>query len=573
MVRKYLTYLKKYKWFAIGAPLMMIAEVLVDVIIPAIMEDLVNVGIVTRNVDYVVQKGLLMMLVAMGGMVVGSLSAFLGAKAGYGGAAELRRAAYRSIQDYSFSNLDAISVPSLITRLTTDADTVGMVTMMSLRMAFRSPFMLVFSLFFAFRINTELAMTFLFVLPVGALLIFLIFRKAVPYFNQQRVRIDEMNGVVQEQLAGIRIIKAFNRQPLGEEKFAEKNAAFRETALKSIRIISKMNPLMTIMIYTCMILVLWFGGIKIFNGRLEAGTIIALLSYVMQILISMMLFSMYLINLVYGLASLRRVMTVIETTTEIREKDQPLQELEDGSVRFEHVFFKYEGYRDNILDDINLEIPSGQRVGIIGSTGSSKSTLVQMIPRLYDVNEGAVYVGGHNVKDYAIHALRHQVGFVLQKNNLFSGTIRSNMQWGNPDASDEEIIQALQQAQAWEFVSKYEDPLGHMVEQGGSNFSGGQKQRLTIARALLTHPKILILDDSTSAVDMTTDAKIRQMFTTDLPGVTTILIAQRIDSVKDCDQILVLERGKIESAGTHEELLEKSKIYREICESQMGGLE
>ncbi|MDD7434046.1 MAG: ABC transporter ATP-binding protein [Peptoniphilaceae bacterium] len=572
MVRKYLPYLKKYKWYAVGAPLFMIAEVLVDVFIPAIMENLVNVGISSRNVEYVVQKGLLMMAVAVFGMLAGTLSAFFGSKAGYGGAAELRRAAYRSVQGYSFSNLDAISVPSLITRLTTDADTVGMVTMMSLRMAFRSPFMLIFSLYFAFRINTELAMTFLFVLPVGAVLIYLIFRKAMPYFNIQRQRIDDMNAVVQEQLSGIRIIKAFNRQELGEKSFSKKNEAFRETALKSIRIISHMNPLMTVMIYACMILVLWFGGIRIFNGTLEAGTIIALLSYVMQILISLMMASMYLINLVYGLASLRRMMEVVDTKSEITEKENALTELEDGSIRFENVSFKYEGYRDNILDNISLTIPSGQHVGIVGSTGSSKSTLVQMIPRLYDVNEGAVYVGNHNVKEYSIHALRQQIGFVLQKNSLFSGTIRSNMQWGNANATDEEIIRALKQAQAWEFVSRYDDPLGYGVEQGGSNFSGGQKQRLTIARALLGKHKILILDDSTSAVDMTTDALIRKMFETDLSGVTTVLIAQRIESVKDCDQIFVMERGKIESFGTHDYLLQNSKIYREIYESQAGGL-
>lgn len=573
MFKKILHYIEPYKWYAIFSPILMILEVMADVIIPMIMAEIVNVGIANNDSQYVLQLGLIMVFVAALGMIFGSISSHLGATAGYGTAFELRKASYRQIQKFSFNNIDHVSIPSLITRLTSDGATVGQVVMMSLRMAFRAPFMFIFALIFSFQVDAELARVFLVAIPIIVLIILVIFKKASPYFDLMRKKVDKLNGIIREQLNGIRVIKTFNRQDYSHDQFEESNKSLRDTSIEALRIILLMAPVMLAMIYICMIAILWLGGNRILAGTIQTGTIIAMITYVGQILTSLMMISAYLINLNYGRASLNRIFEVIEMESELENPEDPVHEMEDGSVIFDDVSFRYPGYKENILDHINLHFESGSQVGIIGSTGSSKSTLVQMIPRLYDVNEGAVIVGGHNVKDYDMKSLRNQIGFVLQKNTLVSGTIRSNMQWGNENASDEEIIEALKNAQAWEFISQYPDLLDHPVEQGGSNFSGGQKQRLTIARALLTNPKILILDDSTSAVDTDTDARIRSIIQTKLPGVTTIIIAQRIESIKDADQIVVMEEGRVDASGSHEELLEKSEIYKDIIESQERGLE
>ncbi len=573
MLKKILPYVNHYRWYAIFSPIMMVLEVLADIIIPFLMANIVNVGIANNDGDYVLRTGFLMIGVAIFGGVMGTWSSHLGATAGYGTAYELRKKAYRSIQAYSFNNIDEMSIPSLITRLTSDSETAGQIVMMSLRMAFRAPFLFVFALIFSFQVDSELAIIFLVAIPIIVTGIVILFRKAAPLFDLMRVKLDDLNSVIQEQLSGIRVIKTFNRQEYAHDEYTERNISLRDISIKALKIVLFMQPMLIAAIYACMTAVLWFGGNRIYDGSLQAGTIIAFLTYVGQIMMSLMMLTIYIINLTYGRAALKRIFQIIDTKSEIYHPENPLHELEDGSVEFKHVSFKYPGYRDNILDDINLRFESGQQIGIVGSTGSSKSTLVQMIPRLYEVNEGEVLVGGNNVKEYDLAALREQIAMVLQKNTLVSGTIRSNMQWGDEQASDEEIITALKRAQAWEFVSQYPDILDHVVEQGGSNYSGGQRQRLTIARALLKHPKILILDDSTSAVDTDTDARIRRMIKTELPGVTTIIIAQRIDSIKNADQIVVMEEGRVDSTGSHDELMESSQIYRDIYESQERGLE
>jgi len=572
MIKKYLPYIGRYRWYAIASPIMMILEVATDIITPMLMAQIVNVGITNGDTAYVTRYALMMIAIAVFGGVMGTWSSHLAATAGYGAAAELRKAAYRSIQDYSFNNIDTMSVPSLITRLTTDTEMIGGVTMMSLRLAFRAPFLLIFAVIFAVRIDAELSLIFLFVIPVLALALSFVFKRAVPQFERMRVKIDALNSVVREQLTGIRVIKSFNREALAKTHFTERNADLKLTTMSALRIILGLFPVMMLMVYGTMIAVLWFGGQRIYIGTMQAGTIIAFLSYVVQIMMSIMLLSMFSINLTNGLAALRRVLEVVDTTSEIRDPEHPVRAISDGSVEFEHVCFKYPGYRDNILNDVSFRIESGMNVGIIGATGSSKSTLVAMIPRLYDAAEGTVRVGGRDVRDYELRALRESIGVVLQKNVLVSGTVRSNMLWGNPQATDEQIIDALKRAQAWDFIADSDDPLSRPVDQGGSNFSGGQKQRLTIARALLTEPKILILDDSTSAVDTDTDARIRRMLAETEPGLTIINIAQRVDSIRHADLIIVLDQGAVAASGTHAHLMAASDIYRDIYQSQQRGI-
>ena len=574
MLKKLWPYTKPYRWQMFSSPIMMILEVVTDIVVPLLMAQIVNIGIHNHDLNFVVKTGALMVAAAVCGGIFGTFSSYLGSTAGYGIACELRKDLYRHIQEYSFQNIDHMSAPSLITRLTTDVETVGMVVMMSLRMAIRTPFLMVFALIAAIGINAQLALVFLIAIPVIVVVLSISLRKAFPLFRSLQARVDAVNAVVQEQLAGIRVIKSFHRNKKAEADFAKYNDNLRDVAVKGIRIVVTIMPVMSAMIYLCIIAVMWFGGQQVMTGGMRPGDLIAFLTYIIQIMISLVMLSMYIINLTRGVTSLRRIFEAIDLKSEMQEAQTPVQALADGSVRFEHVTFKYPGYRDPILDDISFCVKSGEMLGIIGPTGSSKSTLVQMIPRLYDTDEGAIYVGGKDVRDYDMTRLRAGIGVVLQKNTLVSGTIRSNMLWGNEGACDEEIIEALKLSQAWEFVSQYKDGLDHPVEQGGSNFSGGQKQRLTIARALVKKPQIMILDDSTSAVDTTTDAKIRQGLAKSLPGVTVILVAQRISSIQNADQILVLNSGAVEALGTHEEVLQKSPIYREIYEAQQeGGLE
>lgn len=550
----------------------MILEVLADIVIPYLMSRIVDVGIANNDINYIVKLGLIMIAAAVFGIILGVVSSHYGARAGLGFAAEVRKELFKKVQGFSFANLDKFSVSSLITRLTNDCNTLGQVTMMSLRMAVRAPFMMVFALIMALRINASLAKVFMVVIPVTVILLTIILSKARPLFLQMQTRVDRVNGIIQENLIGIRVVKSFNRQKFEEEKFRERNDSLRNTALKAVSIIIFFMPSLTIIIYSTIISVLWFGGKQIVAGNMGSGDLISFITYITQILMSLMMLSFFFMQLMRGAASVSRIVEVLNTDSEITEIENPVPEISDGSISFSNVSFKYPSSAEKVLQDINLDINTGEVIGIIGSTGSSKSTLVQLIPRLYDVNEGEVRVGGIDVKNYNIKALRDGIAFVLQKNVLFSGTIRENMLWGNENATDEQIINALKQSQAWEFVSKYPDGLDHKVEQGGDNFSGGQKQRLTIARALLKAPRIIVLDDSTSAVDVATDAKIQRSFRDELGDVTTIIIAQRISSIQHADRIVVMNEGRIESIGRHDELMDASMIYKEIYESQMKGV-
>lgn len=571
-MKKLLPLMKKYIAFAIASPILMILEVLADIIIPYLMSRIVDIGIANRDIDYIVKIGLIMIGAAMLGILFGVLSSFAGAKAGYGFASEIRQETFKKVQTFSFANLDKFTVSSLITRLTNDCNTIGQTTMMSLRMAVRAPFMMIFALLMAFRINPSLVSVFLVSIPVLLVVLTTVMYKARPLFLEMQGRVDKVNGITQENLTGMYVVKSFNRQKHEEERFRERNDRLRDTALKAISIVIVLFPIMNLIVYGTIIAVLWFGGHQVQAGTMGGGELISFITYITQIMMALMMMSFFFMQLLRGSASVSRISEIFETESEIKEVSTPVKIVPNGNISFQDVSFVYPSSTEETLKNINLDIKSGETIGIVGSTGASKSTLVQLIPRLYDVTKGNVLVGGIDVKDYNLKDLRDQVAFVLQKNTLFSGTLRENMQWGNEAATDEEIIKALKQAQAWEFVSTYKDGLDHKVEQGGDNFSGGQKQRLSIARALLKSPKVIILDDSTSAVDMTTDAKIRRSFKEDLSDLTVIIIAQRIASIEDSDKIIVLHEGQVESFGNHETLMRESPIYKEIYESQQKGV-
>ncbi|MDD4438003.1 MAG: ABC transporter ATP-binding protein [Tissierellia bacterium] len=571
-MKKLLPLMKKYIKFAVLSPILMILEVFADIAIPYLMSRIVDVGIANKDIEYVLQIGLIMITAALLAIVFGVISSHYGARAGFGFAYEVRLKLYKKIQGFSFANLDKFTVASLITRLTNDCNTLGQVTMMSLRMAVRAPFMMIFALLMALNINASLAKVFVVSIPVLVVVLIIILSKARPLFLKLQTRVDRVNAIIRENLTAIRVVKSFNRQTHEEKRFKERNDSLMFTALKAITLIVFLMPVLNIIIYSTIIAVLWFGGKQVVTGSMGSGELISFITYITQILMSFMMMSFFFMQLLRASASVTRIVEIIDTESEIKEVKNPVKELADGSVTFKNVCFCYPGSTEKTLKNINLHINSGEVLGIIGSTGSSKSTLVQLIPRLYDTMEGSVIVGNEDVKRYDINTLRDNVSFVLQNNTLFSGTLRDNMKWGNENATDEEIIKALKLAQAWEFVSKYNDGLDHIVEQGGDNFSGGQKQRLTIARALLKSPKIIILDDSTSAVDMATDAKIQHTFKEELNDVTTIIIAQRVSSIQHADRVLVMNEGEIESLGKHEELLISSPIYKEIYESQQKGV-
>lgn len=572
MIKKLLPYMKKYRRSAILSPIMMILEVVADVMIPLYMASIVDVGIRNQDVAFVVRTGIFMILFAIFGMAMGTISSFFAANAGFGFGSEIRKDAFSKIQDFTFANLDQLPAPTLITRLTTDTDLLSQVAMMSLRMAIRAPFMMIFALIMAFQINAKLSLVFLVAIPVTIAVLYIVLRWAMPRFAIIQEKVDAVNARVQDTLTGIRVVKAFNRQDHEEDRFRRRNTDLRDTILGVFSILMLLMPVLNLVIYGCISAVLWFGGQQIMAGEMAAGQLIAFITYITQIMMAVMMLSMFIMMTTRASASAKRILEVVETKPEIVSPKAGIKEVADGSIRFNNVSFHYPGFEKDVLTDIDLDIPSGHLVGIIGSTGSSKTTLVQLIPRLYEATKGQVLVGGRDVKDYDLSSLREQIGMVLQKNTLVSGTVRSNMQWGKADATDEEIIQALKQAQAWDFISKTDLVLDTPVDQGGSNFSGGQKQRLTIARALMKRPKIMILDDSTSAVDTATDARIRRSFRENLADVTTLIIAQRISSISDADLILVMEHGRIVDRGSHEELMETSAIYREIYESQEGGL-
>lgn len=573
MIKKLASYVREYKIFAILTPVVMIGEVLMEVFIPFVMADIIDRGIASGDAKYVATRGLLMVGMACLSLVFGALGGFFGAKASSGFAKNIRGALFSKVQDFSFGNVDHFSTSSLITRLTTDVNHIQMAFMMLIRSAVRSPMMLIGAVVMAVRINAKLAGVFFVVIPILALAFWKISSTAHPRFKEMLKKYDGLNASVQENLIAIRIVKAFVREKFEKEKFEVSADAVRKAQMKAEKVIILNGPVLQLTMYATILSVLWIGGRMIIGGRFELGKLASFLTYIGQTLNSLMMLSMLFMMMIISVAAARRICEVLEEVPEIGEEEAiPEAAPESGAVEFENVSFSYHKDPNNLnLENINLSVKSGETIGIIGGTGSGKSSLVQLIPRLYDPISGSVFVGGRNVKEYSLSSLRDAVAMVLQKNVLFSGTIRENLLWGNENASQEEIEEACRNADAYGFITSFPDGFDTVLGQGGVNVSGGQKQRLCIARALLKKPKIIILDDSTSAVDTATDAKIRAAFRKKLSGVTTFIIAQRISSVQDADRIVVMDDGKICDVGTHEELLKTSEIYQEVYASQQKG--
>lgn len=573
MIKKFAPYLSKYKkWVGMGC-LCGIMEAAFEMLIPLVMANIVDVGVQNHDAAYTIRMGLLMAAMAVVSMGFGMGLARCSSIAGQSFGAELREAQYNKIQEYSFSNIERFSTASLITRLTNDVNAMQMSITMGMRILVRAPVMLVSALFLAVMINAKLAMVFLVAIPVLLGSLYFIISHVRKRFGILQGRIDNMNTAVQENLIGIRTVKAFVREDFERKKFETANGNLRKASEEAFGFVVLNMPVMQMVMFSTIIAILWFGGGMVYTGALQVGKLTSFITYVTQILMSLMMVSMIFMMLSRSVASARRILEVLEEVPDINDNAcDPQAQVADGSVVFDHVNFSYDGKEDDlVLTDVNLTIPSGSTVGILGGTGSAKTTLVQLIPRLYDVTSGRVLVGGRDVRDYSLEHLRNTVAMVLQQNTLFSGTIRENLLWGDESASDEEIWAACQAACADEFISRMPQGLETDLGQGGVNVSGGQKQRLCIARAILKKPKVLILDDSTSAVDTATDAKIRRAFREDLSGTTKIIIAQRVSSISDADQIIVLDDGHVAAHGTHEELMESCDIYREVYQSQQEG--
>ena len=565
---------KRFKVSAFVAPLLIMGEVLLEVLIPLIMARIIDVGISNHDVNFVVKYGLIMILAALASLGFGVFAGRYAAVASVGFARNIRRRLFNKIQDFSFGNVDKFSTSSLITRLTTDVTNTQNTFQMIIRMCIRSPFMFVSAIIMSFYINSKMALIFIAAIPLIAIPAAIIMKKAFPRFQEMMKNYDLLNGTVQENLIGIRAVKAFVREKDEIERFKIAANAVRETQVKAEKLVILNMPIMQLVMYLSIIAILWFGGNFIIAGSMQLGELISFITYLTQILMSLMMISMIFVMLVISKASINRIVEVLDEEVDIKsvEKSKAVCTVKDGSIKFENVSFSYDKQENTaVLRNINVDIKSGMTVGIVGGTGSSKTTFVQLIPRLYDVLSGNVEVGGVNVKDYELETLRNSVAMVLQKNVLFSGTIKDNLRWGNGNATDEEIIEACKAASAHDFISSF--PNGYETElgQGGVNLSGGQKQRLCIARALLKQPKILILDDSTSAVDTATDAAIRKNLSSTLENTTKIIIAQRISSIQDADVIYVLDEGEIVDFGNHEKLLETCQIYKEVYESQLKG--
>ena len=572
-LRQLLSYVGEYKKAAILTPLCMVGEVSMEILIPFLMSKIIDVGIANGDLPYVAKVGLLMIMMAICSLCFGAGSGRLAAVASSGFAKNIRKKLFDKIQDFSFANVDRFSTASLVTRLTTDVTNTQNAFSNVIRGMVRAPLMLTCAIFMSISINAELSLIFLFAVPILGGCLALIAIKAYPRFQRMLDQYDSMNASVQEDLVGIRVVKAFVRGDHESEKFRQAATKVQQAQKKAEKLLIVNMPLMNFVVYACMIAVSWFGGQKIIAGQMLTGQFFSFLSYLMQTLSSLMMISMSFVGLVMARASVRRIVEVMNEPLDITDSSNTNLEVADGSIDFDNVSFSYAKKADNLtLENINLHIRSGETIGVIGGTGSAKTTLVQLIPRLYDVYSGSLKVGGRDVREYPLQNLRNAVAMVLQKNVLFSGTIKENLRWGDAEASDEQIRQACQAAQADDFVLSFPDGYDTDLGQGGVNVSGGQKQRLCIARALLKKPKIIILDDSTSAVDTATDSKIRQALREELAGTTTIIIAQRVTSVQDADRIVVLNDGKIDAVGTHEELLATNKIYREVYESQQKGV-
>jgi len=573
MLKTLIKQIKEYKKASIATPLFMLGEVLMETIVPLLMAKIIDNGVNVEggNIGYICKIGLLMIVAAVIGLFTGLMGGRYGAYASAGIAKNLRKAMYYNIQNFSFSNIDKYNTAGLVTRMTTDVTNVQNAYMMLLRMGTRAPASLICAMAAAFFINARVATVYLIAVIVLGAILALIIRFANKYFNLVFEKYDELNASVQENVSAIRVVKAYVREEYETNKFAQASAKVYNMFVKAESVLAFNMPVMMVTVYTCILLISWLGAHMIVSDTLTTGDLMSLLTYCMNILMSLMMLSMVFVMISMSMASARRISEVINETGTIRNPEHPVMEVPDGSIRFDHAYFRYkENAEDYVLKDINLDIASGETIGIIGGTGSAKTSLVSLISRLYDVSQGSVQVGGIDVRDYDMEVLRNQVAVVLQKNTLFSGTIYDNLRWGDQDATEEECRRACELACADEFIERFPEKYDTYIEQGGSNVSGGQKQRLCIARALLKKPKILILDDSTSAVDTATDAKIRRAFAEEIPDTTKTIIAQRVSSVQQADRIIVMNEGEIHGIGTHEELLQTDEIYREVYESQNG---
>ena len=576
MIKKLSRYLKEYKKPAILTPIFVILEVVMEVLIPYLMAKIIDVGINNGDVQYIIKIGTFLILSAMLSLAFGMLSGRFAAKASAGFSKNLRREMFHKIQDYSFENINKFSTSSLVTRMTTDVTNVQMAFQMIIRILVRGPVMMLFALLMVLSISPKLSLVYIVAIILLGIVLIYIALKAHPNFEKVFKKYDHLNRVVQENVQAIRVVKAYVREDYEKNKFKKVNDEVYSLFKRAEKIVAFNSPAMQITIYTCIVLISWIGSNLIVGGTMQTGQLSSMITYAWQILASLMMLSMVFVMVIMATSSAERILEVIEEVPKIRNKNNAIKKVKDGSIEFKHVDFVYSDEKDPnkfALKDINIKINSGETIGIIGGTGSSKSTFVQLIPRLYDTTHGEVLVAGKDVKDYDITSLRDAVSMVLQKNVLFKGTIAENLRWGNKEASFEELENACKLAQADGFIKEFPEQYDTMLDQGGTNVSGGQKQRICIARALLKKPKILILDDSTSAVDTKTDALIRKAFREDLPETTKIIIAQRISSVIDADRIIVLHNGKIDGIGTNEELLKTNKIYQEVYESQMKGVE
>ena len=574
MLKKLAPYTRGYRWYILLGVLCSVGESVLELELPQAMSEIVDVGIANGDRSYILLTGLKMFLMAIAALLCGVGAAALAAKASMGFGANLRQAEYEQVQRFSFANIEHFSTASLITRLTNDISSVQMTLFMGMRMCVRAPVMLVTALIKAMEISPDLSQVFLVVIPLLIIAVVIVIRYVGPFFTALQSATDDLNLVVQENLNAVRVVKSFVREDEEKEKFRVRSDKLRDTAERAFGFVVTFMPIMIMLMGGTIVSIMWLGGHDVVEGTLLSGDLMAFFTYASEILMSLMMVSMVLMFLTRAIACGKRIVEVLDEQPQITDDgaDKTLT-VENGDIRFDHVYFKYHPTAEDWnLTDIDLHIESGMTVGILGGTGSAKTTLVSMIPRLYEVNGGAVYVGGRNVKEYTMEALRDGCAMVLQKNTLFSGTIRENLRWGRAEATDQEIEEACRMACADEFIEKMPDGYDTYIEQGGTNVSGGQKQRLCIARALLRRPKVLILDDSTSAVDTATDAKIRAALKTALPDATKLIIAQRITSVMDADRIIVLDDGHVVGLGTHEQLMESCGIYREVYESQQEGV-
>ena len=581
MIKRLARCIREYKWSAILSPLCMVGEVYMEVQIPMVLAKIVDRGVECSDMGAVVRYGLLLVLYALFSLAFGVASAFFASHAATGFARNLRHDMFYKVQTFDFSNIDKFSTSSIVTRLTSDVANIQMAFQMMIRMAIRCPMMLILATTNAYSISPKLCLVYCVALPLLGVGLYILIKLVFPIFDRVFRTYDKLNNVVQENLHGVRVVKSFVREDRETQKFTSVSEEIYKDFCKAERTMAFNNPLMQLAVYTCILVISFLGAKMVVQSGnnaamgLTTGQLTSMFTYTAQILNSLMMLSMVFVMLTMARSPLRRTTEILMEEPDLASPAQPVMEVPNGSIDFENVSFRYSATADrNALENVSLHIDSGMTVGILGSTGSSKSTLVQLIPRLYDVSEGCLKVGGINVRDYDLEVLRDSVAMVLQKNVLFSGTIKDNLRWGNPDATDEEMVHACQLACADEFIQSFPDKYDTHIEQGGSNVSGGQKQRLCIARALLKKPKILILDDSTSAVDTATDARIRKAFREEIPGTTKLIIAQRVASVQDADMIIVLDGGSISAVGTHDELLKTSTIYQEVFYSQQkGGLE